>query len=68
MNNDLGIIPFTGPGSSVECLLRGMGGYEFAPGPRHIKVVKNGTSCTSPGTQTYGVELILVDPVSESSD
>ena len=64
INNALGIISFTGPGSSVECLLRGMGGHEFAPGPRHNKVVKNGTRCTSPGTQTYGVELILVDPVS----
>ena len=60
----MGIISFTGPGSSVECLLRGMGGHEFAPGPRHIKVVKNGTSFTSLGTQTYGVELILVDPES----
>ena len=68
INNGLGIISFTGPGSSVECLLRGMGGYEFARRPRHIKVVKNGTSCTSPGTQTYGVELILVDPVSGSCD
>ena len=58
INNALGIISFTDPGSSVECLLRGMGGHEFAPGPRHIKVVINGTSCASPGTQTYGIELI----------
>ena len=48
----------------VECLLRGMGGHEFTPGPRHIKIVKNCTSCTSPGPQTYGLELGLVDPVS----
>ena len=38
-----------------------------APGngrSRHTKVVKNGTSCSSLGTQIYGVELGLVDPVS----
>ena len=29
-----------------------------------LKVIKNGTSCSSLGTQTYGVELGLVDPVS----
>ena len=28
------------------------------------QVVRNGTSCSSLGTQTYGVELGLVDPVS----
>ena len=38
--------------------------HGFDPGPRHTKVVKNGTSCSSLGTQTYGVELGLVDPVS----
>ena len=48
----------------VECPLRGKGGHGFDPGPRHTKVVKNGTSCSSLGTQTYGVELGLVDPVS----
>ena len=48
----------------VECPLRGTGGHGFDPGPRHTKVVKNGTSCSSLGTQTYGVELGLVDPVS----
>ena len=48
----------------VECPLRGTGGHGFDPGPRHTKVVKNGTSCPSLGTQTYGVELGLVDPVS----
>ena len=48
----------------VECPLRGTGGHGFDPGPRHTKVVNNGTSCSSLGTQTYGVELGLVDPVS----
>ena len=48
----------------VEWPLRGMGGHGFDPGPRHTKVVKNGTSCSSLGTQTYEVELGLVDPVS----
>ena len=49
---------------SVECPLRGTGGHAFDPGPRHTKVVKNGTSCSSLGTPTYRVELGLVDPVS----
>ena len=48
----------------VECPLRGTGSHGFDPGPRHIKVVKNGTSCSALGTQIYGVELGLVDPVS----
>ena len=48
----------------VECPLRGTGGHGFDPGPRHTKVVKNGTNCSSLGTQIYGVELGLVDPVS----
>ena len=48
----------------VECPLWGTGGHGFDPGPRHSKVVKNGTSCSSLGTQIYGVELGLVDPVS----
>ena len=48
----------------VECPLRGTGGHGFDPGPRRTEVVKNGTSCSSLGTQTYGVELGLVDPVS----
>ena len=43
-------------------------GPGFDPGPRHIKVVKNGTSCSSLGTQIYGVELGNVDPVSGSCD
>ena len=51
---------------SVEYLLWGMGGHEFDTGPRQTKVVKNGTmcSCSSLGTQTYGVELGLVNTVS----
>ena len=52
---------YTRPDSSVG---RGTGGHGFDPGLRHTKVVKNGTSCSSLGTQTYGVELGLVDPVS----
>ena len=48
----------------VECPLRGTGGHGLDPGPRHTKVLKNVTSCSSLGTQTYGVELGLVDPVS----
>ena len=48
----------------VECPLWGTGGHGFDPGPRHTKVVKNGTSCSSLGTQTYEVELGLVEPVS----
>ena len=48
----------------VECPLRGTGGHGFDPGQRHTKVVKNGTSCSSLGTQIYGIELGLVDPVS----
>ena len=48
----------------VECPLRGTGGHGFDPGPRHTKVVKNGTSYTSLSTQTYRVELGPVDPVS----
>ena len=31
----------------------------FDPGPRHTKVVKNGTSCSLLGTQIYGIELGL---------
>ena len=46
----------------VECPLWGTRGFD--PGPWHTKVVKNGSSCSSLGTQTYGVELGLVDPVS----
>ena len=48
----------------VECPLRRTGSHGFDTGPRHTKVVKNGTSCSSLGTQTYGVELGLVDTVS----
>ena len=49
---------------SVGCPLLGMGVHGFDLGPRHTKVVKNDTSCSSLGNQTYVVELGLVDPVS----
>ena len=53
------------PDSSVGRLsARGTGGHGFDPGSRHTKVVKNGTSCSSLGTQSYRVELGLVNPVS----
>ena len=58
-----GVIPAP-VAQSVESPFRGTGGYGFDRGPRHTKVVKNGTSCSSLGIQTYGVELGLVDPVS----
>ena len=45
-------------------VLDSTGGHGFDPGPRRTKVIKNGPSCSSLGTQTYGVELGLVDPVS----
>ena len=48
----------------VECPLRGTRGHGFDPEPRHTSVVKFGTNCSSLGTQTYGEELGLVDPVS----
>ena len=50
---------------SVECPLRRTGGHGFHPGPRHTKVVKSGASCTSLDTQTYRVELGLIDLVTE---
>ena len=49
---------------SIECQLWGTGVHGFDPGPQHTEVVKNGTSCSSRGIQTYRVELGLVDPVS----
>ena len=49
---------------SLECQFRGTGSHGFNPRPQHTKVVKNSTSCSSLGTQTYRVELWLVDPVS----
>ena len=50
---------------SVECPFWGTGDHMFNPGLWHTKVVKNGTtcSCASLGTQTYGVELGVVDSV-----
>ena len=44
--------------------LRGTGGHGFDPRPWHTKIIKYGTSCSSLSTQTYWVELGLVDPVS----
>ena len=42
----------------VESPLRGTGGHGFDPWPRHAKVVKHGISCSSLGSQTYGVEPV----------
>ena len=50
----------TGPGSSVGRL----SAAGFDPVPRHTKVIENDISCSSLDTQTYGVELGLVNPVS----
>ena len=47
----------------VECTLRGTGSHGFDPGPQHTEIVKNDTSCSSLGTQIYGIELGLVNPV-----
>ena len=55
---------YTGPSSLVQCPLQEMGGHGFDSGPWQTKVVKNGISYSSFGTQTYKVELGLVDPVS----
>ena len=40
------------------------GGTGFDPGPRHTKVVNNGTSCSPLGTLIFGVGLGLVALVS----
>ena len=46
-----------GPGSSVgRVSAPGKGAYGLDTVPRHTKVIKNGTSCSSFGTQIYGVE------------
>ena len=50
------------------CPLQGTGGHGLDPGLRLTKVVKNGTSCSSFGTQIDGVELGPVDPVSGQCD
>ena len=58
-----------GPDSSVgRVSAPGNGRSRFNPGPRHTKVSKNGTSFSSLGTQTYEVELGLVDSVSGKCD
>ena len=65
MSKNLALDNRTGPiAQLVECPLRGTGGHGFDPGPQHTKVVKDATSYSSLGTQTYRVELGLVDPVS----
>ena len=51
---------------SVDWPLWGTRGHGFNPRLQHTKVVKNGTSCSSLGTQTYWVELELVDPVQDN--
>ena len=55
----------TGLGSSVgRVSIPRSGGTGFDPGPRHTKVVNNGTSCSPLGTRIFGVGLALVAPVS----
>ena len=49
---------------SVECPLQETGGHGSIPGCDMHKVAKNGTSCSSLGTETDRVELGLVDTVS----
>ena len=51
-------------GITSRVFASGTGGHGFDLRPRHTKVVKNGTSCSLLGTQSYGVELGMVDPVS----
>ena len=44
-NTDFSFVPVPAPITQlVECPLRGTGGHGFDPGPRHTKVVKNGTT------------------------
>ena len=47
----------TGP-DSPEGRVSAPGNGRFNPGQRHTKVVKNGTSCSSLGTQTYEVDVL----------
>ena len=55
----------TGLGNSVgRVSAPRSGGTGFDPGPRHTKVVNNGTSCSPLGTRIFGVGLGLVAPVS----
>ena len=59
------IIHETGRGMSVGRVSASeTGGCRFKTQPGHSKVFKNGTSCSSFGTQDYEVELGLVSPVS----
>ena len=55
----------TGLGSSVgRVSVPRLGGTGFDPGPRHTKVVNNGTRCSPLSTRIFGVRLGLVAPVS----
>ena len=57
---ELSIFPTIPVAQLVEYPLQGMGGQVFNPGLRHTKVVKNGTSYSSLGTQSYSIELGLI--------
>ena len=57
----------TGPSSSVGRVSASGNGRSWVQSPAAtFEVVKNGTSCSSLGTQTYGVELGLVDPFQDN--
>ena len=42
--------------TSLSTIFQRTGSHGLDPGPQHTKVVKNGNSCSSLGTQTYEVE------------
>ena len=44
----------------VECPLRGTGGHGFDSGPRHTKLVKNSTSCSSLGTGYWSTQFRIM--------
>ena len=44
----------------VECPLRGTGGHGFDPGPRHTKVIKNGTTLYARSFLEAGFSRITV--------
>ena len=59
------ITNLTGPGCSVRRVSTlGNGRSWVSIQGSDIPFIKSGTSCSSLGTQVYGVELGLVDPVS----
>ena len=65
LSNSITYVSAIGPGRSVaRPSALEMGGRGFKPRTGHTKVFKNGTSCSSLGAQTYGVELGLVDSAS----